>query len=57
MTITTTTSGTTTGPAWDDEPMPVPRARLVGRAHELGELTAALDDVRSGANRTFVIAG
>lgn len=37
--------------------MPVPRARLVGRAHELGELQAALDDVRSGANRTVVIAG
>jgi DNA-binding CsgD family transcriptional regulator len=37
--------------------MPVPRARLVGRARELDELTAALDDVRSGANRTIVIAG
>ena len=37
--------------------MPVPRARLVGRARELGELTAALDDVRSGAGRTLVIAG
>ncbi|WP_165362505.1 helix-turn-helix transcriptional regulator [Promicromonospora panici] len=37
--------------------MPVPRARLVGRARELGALTAALDDVRSGANRTIVIAG
>ncbi|PUB27167.1 regulatory LuxR family protein [Promicromonospora sp. AC04] len=37
--------------------MPVPRARLVGRAHELGELKAALDDVRSGASRTVVIAG
>lgn len=37
--------------------MPVPRARLVGRARELGELTAALDDVRSGASRTIVIAG
>jgi DNA-binding CsgD family transcriptional regulator len=57
MSTETTTSEATTGPAWDDEPMPVPRARLVGRARELGELTAALDDVRSGANRTFVIAG
>lgn len=37
--------------------MPVPRARLVGRARELGELTAALDAVRSGGNRTIVIAG
>jgi DNA-binding CsgD family transcriptional regulator/tetratricopeptide (TPR) repeat protein len=37
--------------------MPVPHARLVGRARELGELTAALDDVRSGAGRTLVIAG
>lgn len=37
--------------------MPVPRARLVGRARELGELTAALDAVRSGGNRTMVIAG
>lgn len=37
--------------------MPVPRARLVGRASELGELRAALDDARSGANRTIVIAG
>jgi DNA-binding CsgD family transcriptional regulator len=37
--------------------MPVPRARLVGRARELGELRAALDDVRTGANRTIVIAG
>ncbi len=37
--------------------MPVPRARLVGRARELGELKAALDDVRSGAGRTVVIAG
>ena len=37
--------------------MPVPRARLVGRARELGELQAALDDVRSQANRTIVIAG
>lgn len=37
--------------------MPVPRARLVGRARELGELTAALHDVRSGAGRTIVVAG
>ncbi|MFD2792678.1 AAA family ATPase [Promicromonospora vindobonensis] len=37
--------------------MPVPRARLVGRARELSELEAALDDVRSRANRTIVIAG
>ncbi|MEU4385183.1 AAA family ATPase [Promicromonospora sp. NPDC023805] len=37
--------------------MPVPRARLVGRARELGELSAALDAVRSGGNRTIVIAG
>lgn len=37
--------------------MPVPRARLVGRARELGELRAALDAVRSGANRTLVITG
>ncbi|MFI9487134.1 ATP-binding protein [Promicromonospora sp. NPDC052451] len=37
--------------------MPVPRARLVGRARELGTLTAALDDVRGGAGRTVVIAG
>jgi DNA-binding CsgD family transcriptional regulator/tetratricopeptide (TPR) repeat protein len=37
--------------------MPVPRARLVGRARELGELRAALDAVRSGGNRTIVIAG
>lgn len=37
--------------------MPVPRARLVGRARELGELRAALDTVRSGGNRTMVIAG
>ncbi|WP_454858782.1 helix-turn-helix transcriptional regulator [Promicromonospora soli] len=37
--------------------MPVPRARLVGRARELGALTAALDDVRSGVGRTLVIAG
>jgi DNA-binding CsgD family transcriptional regulator len=37
--------------------MPVPRARLVGRARELGELTAALDAIRSGDNRTMVIAG
>ena len=37
--------------------MPVPRARLVGRARELGELTDALQDVRSGAGRTIVIAG
>ncbi|MFD6142592.1 AAA family ATPase [Promicromonospora sp. NPDC060271] len=37
--------------------MPVPRARLVGRARELGELRAALDAVRSGGNRTVVIAG
>ena len=37
--------------------MPVPRARLVGRARELGELRAALDAVRSGGNRTLVIAG
>lgn len=37
--------------------MPVPRARLVGRARELAELTTALDDVRSGVGRTLVIAG
>jgi DNA-binding CsgD family transcriptional regulator/tetratricopeptide (TPR) repeat protein len=37
--------------------MPVPRARLVGRARELGELRAALVGVRSGAGRTIVIAG
>ena len=37
--------------------MPVPRARLVGRARELGELRAALDAVRSGGNRTIVITG
>ncbi|MFJ3408382.1 AAA family ATPase [Promicromonospora sp. NPDC090134] len=37
--------------------MPVPRARLVGRAPELGALEAALADVRSGGSRTMVIAG
>ncbi|WP_369374942.1 AAA family ATPase [Promicromonospora sp. Populi] len=37
--------------------MPVPRSRLVGRARELGELTAALDDIRTGVGRTVVIAG
>ncbi|MFI2366419.1 AAA family ATPase [Promicromonospora sp. NPDC019610] len=37
--------------------MPVPRARLVGRAPELGALEAALADVRSGGSRTLVIAG
>ncbi|MDR7384607.1 helix-turn-helix transcriptional regulator [Promicromonospora iranensis] len=37
--------------------MPVPRARLVGRARELGELRTALDAVRAGGNRTLVIAG
>ncbi|MFD6448268.1 ATP-binding protein [Promicromonospora sp. NPDC060204] len=37
--------------------MPVPRARLVGRAPELGALEAALADVRAGGSRTLVIAG
>ncbi|WP_285108541.1 LuxR family transcriptional regulator [Promicromonospora sp. MEB111] len=37
--------------------MPVPRARLVGRAPELGALEAALADVRSGGSRTVVVAG
>ncbi|MFC7025565.1 ATP-binding protein, partial [Promicromonospora thailandica] len=37
--------------------MPVPRARLVGRAQELGELTTALDDARAGTHRTVVVAG
>jgi len=37
--------------------MPVPRARLVGRARELGELETALDAVRSGGHRTLVISG
>ncbi|WP_020013923.1 helix-turn-helix transcriptional regulator [Promicromonospora sukumoe] len=37
--------------------MPVPRARLVGRAPELGALEAALADVRSGGSRTVVVGG
>lgn len=37
--------------------MPVPRARLVGRAQELATLADALDDVRGGAGRTVVVAG
>ncbi|WP_169736536.1 ATP-binding protein, partial [Promicromonospora kroppenstedtii] len=37
--------------------MPVPRARLVGRALELGALEDALAAVRSGDSRSVVVAG
>ncbi|MFI2489363.1 ATP-binding protein [Promicromonospora kroppenstedtii] len=37
--------------------MPVPRARLVGRALELGALETALAAVRSGDSRSVVVAG
>ncbi|WP_460707725.1 helix-turn-helix transcriptional regulator [Myceligenerans halotolerans] len=37
--------------------MPVSRARLAGRTHELAELRTALDEVRAGAGRTVIVAG
>ncbi|MBL0887891.1 helix-turn-helix transcriptional regulator [Myceligenerans indicum] len=37
--------------------MPVSRAHLTGRSHEIEELRAALDEVRGGPGRTVIVAG